>query len=128
MKKDKKIEGIHLYFERKAKTKYRKGGFGVLGFDRMTEILADKKTFTGEILRVLMMLMTLTDIDGRIIRYTHKEIADLINVKRPQVTKAIKILRANNVIYEDKRDLYVDDALLWRGVEHEMKDLNKEPE
>lgn len=82
-------------------------------------ILSNKDVFTNEVWRVLGGLMCVIRYDGGT-DITQQKLADMIGMHRPNVTRCIKILEENDIIYRDGRSWYIDDSLVFKGVEHEI--------
>lgn len=100
---------------RKRKINYKKGAFFVVNQEEIRKIIQDKKRYTGEVLRLLLFFMSIVEYDNRIKNYTQMQLAELMGVKQPQISRAIKELQESEIIIKDGRDYYFNSRFLTKG-------------
>jgi predicted transcriptional regulator len=82
------------------KIKWSRGDY-MLSFQKGLENIA-KMGLTGEQFSVLSFLMARTDFENYI-NITQQEISEELNIKRPNITRAIKVLAEKSVIKKIKK-------------------------
>lgn len=93
---------------------YKKGLFFVVNQEKVQEILKNKK-YKGESLRLLLFFMSIVEYDNRIKSYTQIQIAEKTAMKQPQISRAMKELESDGLIYKDGRDYYFNEDFLTKG-------------
>ena len=66
--------------------------------------------------RLLFFYMAVVEYDNRVQAFTQQQISDTINIARPNISKANKILEADGVIYKKGRDYYFSEDYICKGV------------
>ena len=89
-----KLEGVLVYCGVK-RDPYSKGW--IMNSQEALEILAKDKAFTKDSLRILIFLSARLDFENWI-QITQKEIAEILEIKKQNVSKAIKLLEEKGII------------------------------
>ena len=100
---------------KKHKINYKKGAFFVVNQEEIRKIIQDKKRYTGEVLRLLLFFMSIVEYDNRIKGYTQTQLAEIMGVKQPQISRAIRELQNAKIIIKDGRDYYFNPQFLTKG-------------
>ena len=99
--------------------KYKEGYFGMFNqgdeYTNPLEELAGIK-HAGETLRLMLFYMSILDYNNRIRNLPQREIAERINMTRPNVSKANKALEKAGVITRIGRDYYFNDKYMLKGI------------
>jgi hypothetical protein len=87
-----------------------------------------KEPVRGESMRVLLYLMSQMEFENYT-RPTHNEIAEALSMKRPNVTRAIRELRARQILIDGEHgSLRLESSYGWRGKVRNLRDHEKEME
>jgi len=94
--------------------KYPKGAFGMFSQPGFMKLARDTNYSASA--RLLFFFMAVVEYDNRIKYYTQQEISEVINIARPNVSKATKELVETGVIYKDGRDYYFSEEYVLKGI------------
>lgn len=108
--------GKELFIKTKKRViNYKKGEFFVVNQEEIKKIIQDKKKYTGETLRLLLFFMSIVEYDNRIKGYTQTQIAEIMGVKQPQISRAMKELESSGIIVKEGKDYYFNSNFLTKG-------------
>jgi len=94
--------------------KYPRGFFGMYFQPSFIRLAA--RRYTGEVASLLLFFMGVVEYDNRIKYHTQEEIADILKMARPNISKAIKVLVKDDVIRKIGRDYYWNEEYIMKGV------------
>ena len=92
------------------KRHFRKGTFFTM--NKLISKVVLQKKYTGETFRVLFLLLDMIDFNNRIQSFTQKDLAEKLNTSQPNISKALKVLSDDNIIYKKNRDWYFSDEFV----------------
>ena len=94
-----KLDGVFVYFGVK-QNPYSKGW--IMNSQEALEILAKDKDFSKDSLRILIFLTARLDFENWI-QIAQKEIAETLEIKKQNVSKAIKLLEEKGIILREPK-------------------------
>lgn len=92
------------------KRHFRKGEFFTMS-KLISKVVITKK-YTGETFRVLFLLLEMIDFNNRIKSFTQKELAEQLETSQPNISKSLKTLSEDKIIYKNGRDWYFSDEFV----------------
>ena len=96
-------------------TKIQKRHFKKGTFFTMSKLISKvvlQKKYTGETFRVLFTLLDMIEFNNRVSSFTQVELAKKLNVNQSNISKALKVLKDDNIIYKQGRDWYFSDEFV----------------
>lgn len=89
---------------------FKKGTFFTMS-KLISKVVLQKK-YTGETFRVLFTLLDMIDFNNRISTFTQKDLSEKLNTSQPNISKSLKVLSDDNIIYKKGRDWYFSDEFV----------------
>jgi len=106
--------------------KYPKGEFAMFLQPSFLK-LAQNQNYSASA-RLLFFYMAVAEYDNRIKKFTQQEISETLNIARPNISKANKVLESDGVIYKDGHDYYFSEDFILKGVRKYKATTKKEDE
>jgi hypothetical protein len=103
----------------KIRKKYEEGYFAMLNqgsenYNPYHELSAIR--FTGESLRLFLFYIGSVEYDNKIKYYKQREIAEITNISRANISEANNNLLNAGVIYKDGKNYYFNDKYVMKGL------------
>ena len=92
------------------KRHFKKGTFFTMS-KLISKVVLQKK-YTGETFRVLFTLLEMIDFNNRIKTFRQVDIADILKISQSNVSRALKVLKEDNIIYKQGHDWYFSDEFV----------------
>jgi hypothetical protein len=92
------------------KRHFKKGEFYMQNF-AFDKLVLDKK-YNSVDLRLIVALKEKLDFNNRISNFTQKEIAERVGSTQPKISRALKKLEEDEVIFKDGLDYYFNDSYI----------------
>lgn len=102
----KEIEEVRI-LQSIQKRHFKKGEFYTMN-KKVNTKLKDKK-YTGETYRLFFTLLEKIDYNNRIKSFTQTSLGNELGISQSNVSKGLKILKNDGLIYKDGRDWYFSD-------------------
>lgn len=92
------------------KRHFKKGTFFTM--NKLISKIVLQKKYTGETFRVLFILLEMIDFNNRIKTFRQVDIADILKISQSNVSRALKVLKDDNIIYKQDHDWYFSDKFV----------------
>lgn len=92
------------------KRHFKKGEFFMANLSLPIALI--QKNYNGTTYKVLMYLLTQLDFNNRIKTFRQIDIADAIKTNQANVSRALKVLESDKLIYKDGLDYYFNDEYI----------------
>ena len=87
---------------------------------KLSELVKDKSLSDVD-MRILWGLIATIRFDGGT-DVTQKKLAEICGKQQHQISKSLKNLEDNDVIFKDGRSWYINTDLAWKGMEYSQAD------
>lgn len=97
-------------FQKIEKRHFKKGEFFTMS-KLISKVVLTKK-YNGETFRLLFLLLEMIDFNNRIKSFRQQDLAEALGTNQSNISKGLKKLSDDKIIYKDGRDWYFSDEFV----------------